>query len=255
MDTQQKRLPIISPHISPSQIHTADRCLRKWGFSRLLPRKETASTRAGTATHNYFRKYFELGEIPPLDVPEARTCYGLIGHYPRPGSQMMWVEQKFKLHTDSIQLLGDVDLIYGYVPQKEITIVDHKTCRTFDYAKTTQDLEADPQWVLYGTWAALTFDVEIVHGIWGYLRRCYKKSDTPKGMQVRITKTRNEMLRLFWEMYPRVKTIWANRGVDPHLLAPNTDACEDFGGCEYQGECAKSMSREQLVDQLFTKIL
>lgn len=221
---------------SPSQVIEFSRCQRKWFFNKILkyPQREGKSAALGAHIHNQLEKYFK--ERLEVEHPAARAS---LAHLPDPApGEGLEAEMWLHIETNSqIEYRGKVDLIDLRDPD-QITVYDHKSMGTFDYAKTSRELAFDIQVISYGYMALelhapKATTVRIVH------------NQIPT--QIAAPPRKEEVTLQAWEVRDRFKNrvlpVITDMEVVRHQehvknVEPNYDACNDFGGCPYKSQCA-----------------
>lgn len=221
-------------HVSPSQVHTWRACRRKWSYSRIRPRAENRFALFGTNTHSQLEGWLRDQTPPDWTTPEGKCA--IAGLHLLPPPKTVAVEVPLELEFEGVLYVGHIDAL-GY-QDGLVTIIDHKTTGDFKWAKTTEELEDDPQWIIYGYWAVQAFKAERAQGRWVYYRR------KPPAAEPRdIVATAEELTRRFRELHERDgKAIVAAAGLPPEELPRNMSHCDAYGGCPYRLECLDGVS-------------
>lgn len=231
-------------YVSPSQINNWLGCRRKWAFSRVRDRFDTEYTRFGTAVHDYKEQWLLHGTPPDPNTKEGRAALAGLPFLPVPGSCELATEVAIKQELLGVPYNSRLDLIFDYKQNECVTVWDHKTCGRVDWAKTPEQLQFDPQWIVYGYWASITCEVPLVHGVWGYVQR-----DAKRAAQVRISNTREELAWKMGELNRRVSLpILAHHGVPPLDLPPDLRECYKYGTrnpCEHLAECHSALTFQE----------
>jgi hypothetical protein len=114
-------------------------------------------------------------------------------------------------------------------------VADHKTTRDFKWAKTPEDLRDNFQAALYAADAMVRTRSNECDLEWIY----YRTSGANRAARVHLRVTRDEIkpaLARGIALADEMHTIESS-GCKALDLPPNVDACEAFGGCEYQSNC------------------
>lgn len=227
-------------HVSASQIATWRLCKRKWAYSRTRPRTENKWAMFGSRAHTIAEAWLTYATPPSMDTDEGRCVLAGLGHLPMPGTAC--VEQGFEFEFDGVIYVGRIDFLHAYTPGQLVIVGDHKTTGDFRYAMTTDTLRGDPQWTLYGVWAAVKFRVPAVAGSWIYYRR-----KPPKAIPVGIVEPASVLVDRFVAMHANDGlpiAVATHLGIVPEQFPrdPTFRACEAFGGCPYAAECLRGVS-------------
>jgi len=105
-----------------------------------------------------------------------------------------------------------------------------------------EQLLDDPQWIVYGRWAAVSFDVPYVVGHWNYVRRT-----KPKAKPVYVGATAGELERRFRKLHLEVAVVMCQDEESEEPPPRTLGHCGAFGGCEYRNECLADVSVGQLL--------
>lgn len=247
----------ILPHVSASQVSKFLRCNRLWSWEYIQGFRgpATPNMRRGTAIHHAMETYVNTGDILEevfMNVDTGRPAkHGekwLTGRFVRaaiphiPDRATLTTEQRIVLTT----LSGEGPSWVGYIDAHDgVSVYDYKTSSNIKaYAKTTDDLKTDPQAVSYA-WAVFLADdeIETVTAHWVYLETRNKvKVNTKK---VSVTFTRAECAKEWDKLMSAVGDMVESAAeTDTLSLTPNTEACNDFGGCPHQHRCGTNLVLE-----------
>lgn len=231
--------------ISPSALSTWNECHRKFGFKYIskIPAPSGRGAELGTAIHKQIEQYMAGDALDFQANPQAaEVAAGFIPHLP-PSTVS---EEKFKFlfpHGDEhpVWFTGRIDF-YHYEPQFRVVLVgDFKSTKSIaKYAKTPEQLDRDPQAVIYSKQGLLKFaDAESVRLRWLYGQTQGAKRVLP----VEHHFTPREVDDRMYEILPDARQMVYLRtvGTDPNELEPNYDACGNFGGCPYQNVCKRDL--------------
>jgi len=231
-------------HASASQIKTFDRCRRKWWFDKIAAgivpptspgaefgKKVHAAIEGRLTTGNWT---FDAGDVDGLRVREA--AHALYASLPVRRAPPQHVEYAAKLtHTTlPVPIIGYVDLA---IPDRRI-IIDHKTTKNFRYCRTSKQLMADPQAIIYGIDAVLRWDGpdcdehRPVH-FW----HKYVHTKTFATSETLATLTPDVLMRGFADIAQTTKAMHGYALADASDVPYNSRACRDFGGCPFLSRC------------------
>lgn len=151
--------------ISPSQIVTAQKCLRKWAFRQLARIKapEGPAQKFGGEVHTHAENWLTFGTPPPQTTKAGRLTAEGIPHLPRPG--IATCELGFNFVFAGVPWLGYLDAYW--TDQDGAHVLDHKTTARPDLAIKAETAGEDPQHILYSLAAlVLTPGASIVLRRW-----------------------------------------------------------------------------------------
>jgi hypothetical protein len=235
-------------HFSASQIATFRDCPSKWYFDKTTeqPRLDTASTLLGKQVHSELEAW--LKRATPPSHAKAKALLPLL---PVPRKDLK-VEHEIALVTPSGKAKGFIDLVVpkGFpkdlcppsIDGRRLAVFDHKTTANIDaYAKSTQDLQTDPQALLYGLAARVMLkeagedpseDIDIC---WNYVQT--KGASATKAVSFRqsLAILEDGMAPLLDEAAIMRKAMEERPGVKD--LGHSLDACDKFGGCPHRKVC------------------
>jgi hypothetical protein len=244
-----------------SHVRTAETCLRKWYLNEVcgLPDQETAAKTFGTITHLIYEEWFRDAKNPATSThgePAHREVARRSLHmYPAPGPGLLVEHKLSETLEDGTVYTGALDLA-DVRPGAVVRLYDHKTCGSLKWAKTTADLEKDVSAVFYGRHLlrilhGLGFQEEALRSRWVYSERNPNGKTVPvnfilrpANMRERWDKTLDMVKIMRW--HAEQTPAW-------HDVTPNYDACGNYGGCRFQGQCNLVRRRQQtmgLMDQL-----
>lgn len=250
--------------VSASQTIVYKRCALKWhfGYKAKLKRKPMGKGAAiGDAAHDRLKTFLRTGQDVrgALEMVGARMLEPYLWAAPgKPWQGPGMVEEP--LIAPYVKTPGGV-LIGGYfdfyIPGltgregtgfEWPTIIDHKFKKKLaEYGIDEEELADDPQTLIYGAWALArqpTAD--------GVVMRHHQHQTEgeggrfPKPVEVRLT--RDDLLRR-WGLLAKVvdegmcataKVAPAEPGGTPEGVPYNTEACGDFGGCDFELTCKHS---------------
>jgi len=229
--------------ISPSQIKTwHDLCPRRWYYERHRKRSQNEAAAAGERMHTVLERWLEYGTPPDLGTDAGRTAVAGLGLIP--GPHVAQVELKFEHEHQGVTYNGRIDFAAGYEPGRFVLVGDHKSIGDIRRAKSIEDLRDDPQWVIYGHWAAEHYEVETVGGRWVYYQRTTKSRPRGRAAKVEFSASRSELRGRFQELHERRSLPIVQARTSGELPPRNLKSCHLFpsrdpatSGCPYKREC------------------
>lgn len=150
---------------SASQVNSYHLCPRRWWLETVCENRgeETPELALGTWSHGHTENKL-LGKTPqrtPLkgfpDVDTSVTWKSLEGYWadprfpdPRPGTHAVEEPRKYNLGLtlEGVQVRGRIDF-RDWSSSDHHFVLDHKTTGSIKYAKTSEELERDPQIITY----------------------------------------------------------------------------------------------------------
>jgi hypothetical protein len=233
-------------HVSASQIKTYRRCSRKWWFEKIAGHRSPTSAAAelGRQLHAQLENYLLTGELP--ESPIARAG---LKHLPSQGEKIL-VEESLEYKKGlPVPLIGFIDL----VELENRRVTDHKTTSDFKWAKNEYELLMDPQAIIYTKIAKDQFfegdeDIEFRH-VYYRTRGAAASSCTTAVFSTELLEEQFEGI---------VQTVLDmsedSRQEKPAGVSFNPEACSDYGGCPFRGECATlGVKTYGLLSGLFKK--
>lgn len=225
--------------VSPSQLHTADLCTRKWAWKYIaqMPEPQTASQTAGLDLHRRVEAWLGQGTHPGSDaigkLVQAAIRPGVL---PTP-SRALRLEAKFELPlADNVAFTGFIDcLVPPTDANRFVTVIDHKSTSNLRWAKSVQDLAHDPQVIGYSKAASDWYpDAVAVEARWVYYQR-----NTTRIHPVSLTLDRATLAERWDALAARALRLADLRRAspDPNTVDANPEACETFGGCPFATVC------------------
>jgi PD-(D/E)XK nuclease superfamily protein len=226
--------------VSPSQMKTADDCLRMWGYQQIdgIRSPGSAGTELGTLTHAQLERYFQsIGTI----YPDATALAGRIANSglallpkPRPLSpEWPGPEFQFNFTVDGCDFRGTIDL--PYVDDGVAVVLDHKTLKDFRYCETSESLKVAYQRIIYSVAALRHFDTDLSRADWIYY------GTIPPHPSKTVTygpEPADETLGLFTDLVlPKAKELVRLRKFKSTDLPQNFQSCGKYGGCSFRERC------------------
>lgn len=224
-------------HVSPSQIHTWRKCQRKWAYSRTRPRASNKYAAFGTRTHAQLEGWLRDGTPPDANTPEGRCAIAGLELLPMPGAAM--VEIPIRFEYDGVSYVGIADVLAA--GEGSAHVMDHKTCGSFDFALTAEDLLDDPQRIIYSYWASFVLAAPWVGATWRYLQR-----KPPRHRPVSVVEDAPTIGARFVDLHQRdglpIAQAHAAGPINPEHFPRSLDHCGAYGGCPYAEECLQGVS-------------
>ena len=226
--------------ISASQYKTAfdleTGCLRKWAFYKIdgIVSESTAPQMLGTNVHTDAENYLRDGTVPDLKTKHGRIFASGM-HLLPPRASVTGVEQEFKLRFNSdLTYYGLIDFM------GDDFVGDHKTTSNLRYMLKPDELERDPQGVIYGMHLATTRKMGLTDKLnlkWVY----YLTRGAPEARSLDVTTTRIQLERTYFPMSENAtKLVQLRRTAERALdVEPNYKACGAYGGCPHISKCEK----------------
>jgi len=221
-------------HVSASQISTWLDCQRKWWYTRHRPRHEDPLAQFGSRSHEILAAWLKHGTPPDPSTPEGACVLPGLPLLPLPGTGV--VEQPFRFALDGVEYVGTPDLVFGYVPGEQITILDHKTTGNLAYQKIPGhpnpefDLLTDPQRIMYSFWGAREYGVPWANAVWLYYRR-----KPPKAEPSVLGESLNTITERFAALHEIGRAM--QHDYAPENLPRSLSACSKYRGCPFRAEC------------------
>jgi len=233
-------------HCSASQLKSYRECARRWWWGSVqgLRSPDTAATGLGRDVHAELEAYLKTGALPTS--PIARAALEVAG--PRTDADTAEVPLEGPTLTiEGVTWKGYIDRLRRPVDRSPPRVTDWKTTSDPRWAKTAEQLRADPQSISYGAWLALHYygpragdyhREEVVEVCFTYtLTR-----GTPRAWEVLVCWTVGEVLDAWAALGPEIVAMAELARVAPTPAelgkVPATwTACRDFGGCPHRGRC------------------
>ena len=235
-------------YVSPSQISTYRSCNRQWYYQSILgiraPQKPSAAL--GEAVHGQLERYMLDGTPPNLSTEAGKIASTGLRFLPPPAECDVELDigkqpVADKLLIEGIRVTGRIDLLRWKgvaVPE----VIDHKTTSNLKYALTEDELEDDPQILIY---AGFLFAHLQHHKVWDG-RQLIRARHIVYGTRAPYTAKETKAFL----SYDHVRTAWATHLRDtvaamketailPSVVdaTPNYSACSKYGGCFFRDKC------------------
>jgi len=231
--------------VSVSQLNTAERCERRWFFQKVrrvkLPPMEKKAAALGQEIHRLHEHYYKKGFVPKGHTHERKVAASL-ANLPVCGPGVE-VEVPFCIEEpNEVPFTGFIDLVderLMTLPVPTLRIVDHKTTSRFAERVTDPvDMLSDAQMLTYaevGYRLYVAERVEVAHNT-------ISTTHVARVLPPVFVHVPREVAAANWERQRgNVRKMLAIASAPPadwNDVRCNTDACMDFGGCDYLPICA-----------------
>lgn len=219
---------------SVSQVNDFDLCQRKWAGRSIERIKGPPSPSAalGSGVHKEIERFLRK-EVIGLDLRTREGEIALAGAHHWPDRETLrpeWIEKHFTVDLHGFPFQGYIDI---WIPG---SVTDHKTCSSFNWAKTPTELTRnDPQSAIYSLWDQTQTLQDFTELRWIY----YRTRAPYKSILQAATITRKDMdptLDRVAKSAERMTEI-KNKGLRMLDLPPSPAACMAYGGCPYLTIC------------------
>lgn len=231
--------------VSPSQISTYLDCPRKWGWGKIdkIQVPPNGSAALGSKVHAVLEDYLAgkgLVYDPGLAIVGDIASSGL-EHIPEPQAPGMIIEHPFTFQPEGLTdvlYTGRIDFFLSPLNTRPRPLIgDHKTTSGLQWAKSPDDLRADPQGVIYGAYAFDAYpEAEGVDLRWVY----YQTKGARRSKKTELTWTREENRKALEKINVtagQIASITRSSIKSATELPYSPEACEKYGGCPYRAQC------------------
>lgn len=240
-------------HWSPSQVNTFNLCNTLWGLEKIdgLRRESTGSQNTGTAWHGEMEEYYINGTMPKTPSLLRAIESGTLPPR-RPDIEIEASVSEPPLMAAGVPCVGYIDLRVPPDANGHVLIIDWKTCKTYKYTKTPEQLALETQGVSYMRHSLDKYKEATTFSF----AHCYL-STTAKTGSFRYVESapqsREDVLRAFApveETVERMKVAAvASTGME---LQRNWDSCDAYGGCPQFAKCHGPASIYDSFEPTFT---
>lgn len=206
--------------------------------------------------HDQLEKYLkedvslDYSVADPYGVYPAEVASTGLQYLPKPKSSGLHVEKYFRFEVPKLSPEDPTIYVRGYKdyfiePEHREDglphVGDHKSCGNWQYALTADDLQQDPQAIIYA-WDELQKhpSAQAVSLQWTY----YGTKKPYRAMPVMATVTREHVTQLIDEIFVSSRELVATYRARPAVLSLpfNADECPKYSrdGCHYQQYCKLS---------------
>ena len=226
--------------VSPSQIKTWRDCNQKWGYNKIngIEGEQSAGAAFGEEMHGHGEDWMRFRIAPPK-TPAGKAFSQGIGKkdfLPKPRTTLL-VEHHFVIELPELHkvlLHGYIDLM---VPDDVPEVIDYKYTKSRKWIPAVEELEKDPQPLIYAAAGLLHFGVRRVKTRWLYFITNADRTK-PKGTTKRELEWEPDTPALVvgWDriVHDSAAIAHARRTVKKaEDLTPNFSACQKYGGCEF----------------------
>ena len=245
--------------VSPTQIKAFRDCPRLWFFGWVLKIKSpsTESQIRGSDIHQHAEDYAENKiELESIEKAQKEGKFYLAsllaaikdGHLPRQSKMPgLLIEQHAgtMVFDGDVKANGKIDLTYPWPddPSEPLVIRDWKSCKSFRYVKSPEQLALDTQAVFYAN--------EMVARGWKgsvVFEHFYLRTNSSEYQRVRTQPMSQEYLReQFLDMERSVVQMKAVAAQQLAEVTKDKTACRNYGGCFHLDPCSRVNVRQSGV--------
>lgn len=228
--------------VSVTQINDFERCPRRWFFKKVrgieAPERATAGKVIGREIHWLIENYYKRGTM--LSHVHAEKARAAVAHLPQPQPEGLLVEHRFSIApADGLpKFTGVIDLVDVRRPGN-VRITDHKTTSKYnDRLAHPVDVANDPQMLTYAEWAFREYAEPHVYVAHNTISTTHV-ARAHLGEYVEIP--RYAALENWERMRETTRNMVGVAGAPPsdwNDVPCNTNACNDYGGCDFLPICA-----------------
>jgi len=226
-------------HVSASQLDTYLSCQRKWWLDKIgnyQTEGSSASQDLGTAVHACIENFL-LGK-GELNHP-LLTMNTFVHRVKALSDVELLIEHEFSLGSSPARK-GYIDLVIVDHAKKRIEIWDHKTTKSWHYAKTEAELRSNPQGQFYVLAMYERFGPEYSY-FFGHHVILTSEAAEERVRLVEFTPSMiaNARMSIDIAITEMRQIARLDDGVD---VIPNTTQCWKYGGCPYRSRCSGDSS-------------
>lgn len=233
--------------VSASEIETFDLCPRKWAFVYIENKRPPPNDSAalGTRVHAILEKWLKEGAPPDTWTPEGEIAASGLHLLPAPRTPTLVTEEQFSFTSQRAWYTGFKDFRYRDVDGL-IHVGDHKTTKSFTWAKTPEEILCHSQALIY---AVDEFrknpDDDRLALDWIYYKTTGSRKAEPRFQIV----TRDVVAEMFFEHVDPVAGEITRLhhevpvGTPALDFTPDFRSCEAFGGCPFLSICNPTPSQ------------
>lgn len=230
---------------SPSQVKTYRGCQRAYGFAYNDKIRSPSSPKQqfGTDVHTQLEKWLSKGKVPE-NTPEGKVAKQGLQWLPSPSPDLL-IEHNFVFPwADNIDMGGFVDCASPPTNTESPLVIDHKTTSALRWAMSTDQLESDPQAIIYAVFAMLKWEAPIVRARWVYYAASNPKKSARKPTgSIPVEVVFNTQDAMFQSRVAQISddlvAMQKIRIEKPASLSLpwNPGSCEMYGGCFHKERC------------------
>lgn len=232
--------------VSPSQISTRRTCFRRWGWIKLagLEDVENPTAAFGEGVHGHLERW-RKNDVEPPPTKTGNVARKIVENL-RNRPMIDWTtENKFEFEYGGVTWSGRKDLEYR--ENGRLVVDDYKTISDLARAKTPEEIQRDPQGIIYPFESFQRVEDDELDMELFYTTRAEKSRIKP----VRLTVLRDDVEHAMrTEMLPIAQDLVALREnpVDP-LTLPYELSCALYPptGCPFVGHCTDLTAGQRLV--------
>jgi len=226
--------------VSASEIELYDLCPRKWAFAYLegLRPPPNESAALGTRVHKILEQWLKDGTAPDLLTNEGEIAASGLHLLPPPRTPTLVTEEQFSFTSRRAWYSGYKDFRYRDA-NGLLHVGDHKTTKSATWMKTTDEILAHPQALIYSVDEFFRNPQDDRLSLdWIYYKTTGSRKAEPRFQIV----TKQTVAEMFFEhVDPVAGQITALHDTPPGTSAlefpPDFRACEAFGGCAFLSIC------------------
>lgn len=228
-------------YVSASEIEVFDLCPRKWAFGYIEGKRPPPNDSAalGSRVHAILEKWLKEGAAPDMLTLEGDIAASGLHLLPPPKTPTLVTEEQFRFTSQRAWYTGFKDFRYRDADGL-IHVGDHKTTKSFTWAKTLDEILCHSQ--------ALIYAVDEFHKNpnddrisldWIYYRTTGARKAEPRSQIV----SKDMVAEMFFEHVDPVAGEITKlhhevpAGASALDFAPNFSACEAYGGCAFLSIC------------------
>lgn len=228
-------------YVSASEIESFDLCPRKWAFTYIEKKRPPPNDSAalGTRVHAILEKWLNDGTAPDTWTPEGEIAASGLHLLPVPRTPSLVTEEQFHFTSQRAWYTGFKDFRYRDA-NGLIHIGDHKTTKSFTWAKSLDEILCHSQALIYAVdeFRKNPNDERLALD-WIYYKTTGSRKAEPRFQIV----SRQTVAEMFFEHVDPVagEITKLHHEVPPDASAldftPDFRACDAFGGCAFLSIC------------------
>lgn len=226
--------------VSASEIEQFDLCQRRWAFIYIEQKRPPANESAalGTRVHKILEQWLKDGTAPDTLTDEGAIAASGLHLLPPPRTPGLVTEEQFSFTSRRAWFTGFKDFRYRDA-NGLLRVGDHKTTKSFTWAKSLEDILAHPQALIYSIDEFFRNPNDDRLALdWIY----YKTTGSKKAELRSQIVTKQTVAEMFFEHVDPVAGVItrmhdAPPGTSALEFEPDFRACDAFGGCAFLSIC------------------